>query len=170
MKFLDDFSVLSDLKTHLTKLQLSFDKCWEFSISFNSEKCMFLVFSSVILGYIMSKEGRLSNLKKITAIMNMPEQKTPKDIQVFNNMAQFYRYFIQNFTSIMDLITKLLRKTQVFQWTFECQQMWEAIKQWYVDALILIAPRWDLEFHVKTFHKMGHWFHRPHQTKKTLHK
>jgi hypothetical protein len=27
MKFLDDFSVLSDLKTHLTKLQLSFDKC-----------------------------------------------------------------------------------------------------------------------------------------------
>jgi hypothetical protein len=90
---------------------------------------MFLVFSSVILGYIMSKEGRLSNLKKITAIVNMPEQKTPKDIQVFNNMAQFYRYFIQNFTSIMDLITKLLRKTQVFQWTFECQQMWEAIKQ-----------------------------------------
>jgi hypothetical protein len=28
--------------------------------------------------------------------------------------------------------------------------MWEAIKQWYVDALILIAPRGELEFHIHT--------------------
>jgi hypothetical protein len=47
-------------------------------------------------------------------------------------------------------ITKLLWKIEVFQWNPECQQVWEAIKQWYVDALILIAPRGDLEFHVHT--------------------
>jgi hypothetical protein len=28
--------------------------------------------------------------------------------------------------------------------------VWEAIKQQYVDAPILIPPRWDLEFHVHT--------------------
>jgi hypothetical protein len=28
--------------------------------------------------------------------------------------------------------------------------VWEAIKQQYVDAPILIAPRWDLEFHIHT--------------------
>jgi hypothetical protein len=47
----------------------------------------------------------------------------------------------------MGLIMKLLRKTKVFQWIPQFQHAWDAIKQ-YVDALILVAPRWDLEFHV----------------------
>jgi len=48
---------------------------------------MFLVFFNVILGYIMSKEGKVVDLKKIVAIVNMLEPKTPKKIQVFNGMA-----------------------------------------------------------------------------------
>jgi hypothetical protein len=45
-------------------------------------------------------------------------------------------------------ITKFLRKTKVFAWTTKCQDAWEAIKQKYLDTLILIAPKWDMEFHV----------------------
>jgi hypothetical protein len=48
---------------------------------------MFLVFSIVILDYIVSKEGKLLDLKKIATIINMSEPKTPKDIQVFNGMV-----------------------------------------------------------------------------------
>lgn len=40
---------LNDLKIHIVKLQLCFDKCQEFGISFNLEKCLFMVFSGVIL-------------------------------------------------------------------------------------------------------------------------
>jgi hypothetical protein len=36
-------------------------------------------------------------------------------------------------------ITKILHKTKVFAWTVECQEMWETIKQWYLNALILIV-------------------------------
>lgn len=61
---------------------------------------MFLVYFSVILGYIISKEGKLPNPKKNSTIVNMPPLETPKDIQVFNNMAQFYFCFIQNFVFI----------------------------------------------------------------------
>jgi hypothetical protein len=48
---------------------------------------MSLVFFGVILGYIVFKEGKLLDLKKIIAIVDMLEPKTPKDIQVFNGMA-----------------------------------------------------------------------------------
>jgi hypothetical protein len=82
---------------------------------------MFLVFSSVIFGYIVLKEGKLLDLKKITTIVNMPISKTPKDIPIFNNMAQFYHCFIWNFAFIMASITKLLQKIEVFQWTPKCQ-------------------------------------------------
>jgi hypothetical protein len=42
----------------------------------------------VILGYIVSKEGKLPNLKKKSVIVHMP-----KDIQVFDGMAQYYNFF-----------------------------------------------------------------------------
>ncbi len=88
--FLDDFSVFNDLKTHLAKFRLCFLKCPEFDINLNLEKCMFLVYLGVILRYVVSKVGKLPNPKKILTIINMPTPKTPKDIQVFNGMAQFY--------------------------------------------------------------------------------
>jgi hypothetical protein len=47
---------------------------------------MFLAFSSVILGYIVSKERKLPDLKN-AAVVNMPKLKTTEDIQVFNNMT-----------------------------------------------------------------------------------
>jgi hypothetical protein len=62
--FLNDFSVFNNLDTHLPKLQLCFDKCRKFGISLNPEKCMFLMHSSIILGYVISKEGKLPDLKK----------------------------------------------------------------------------------------------------------
>lgn len=47
--------------------------------------------------------------------------KTPKDIQVFNGMTQYYMCFIKNFTFIMAPNTKLLWKKKAFKWTLECQ-------------------------------------------------
>jgi hypothetical protein len=48
-------------------------------------------------------------------------------------------------------ITKFLRKTEVFAWTTECQEVWEAIKQKYMDTLTFITPKLDMEFHVHTY-------------------
>ncbi len=88
--FLVDFSVFSDLKMHLAKLRLCFEKCLEFYISLTIEKCMILVYSWAILGYMVSKARKLPDLKKILIIVNMPTPKTPKDIYVFNGMARSY--------------------------------------------------------------------------------
>jgi len=44
----------------------------------------------IIFGYhVVSKEGKLPDPKKILAIVHMPTPKTPKDIHVFNGMAQY---------------------------------------------------------------------------------
>ncbi len=88
--------------------------------------------------------------KKQSAIVHMPTSKTPKDVKVFNGMAQYYRCFIKDFALIIVSITKLLRKIEAFEWIVECQQTWERIKQCYMDAPILISLHWDIEFHVHT--------------------
>jgi hypothetical protein len=47
------------LRHPFTKATICFDKCKEFGMSLNLEICMFLVHSSVILGYVVFKESTL---------------------------------------------------------------------------------------------------------------
>ncbi len=74
-------------------------------------KCEFMIFLEMILGFIISKEGKLLDPKKIQAIVNIPPPKNPQQIQVFNGMALFYRCFIKNFATIMAHVVKLTKKT-----------------------------------------------------------
>ncbi len=112
--FLDDYTMYNDMENHLQMFRLCFQKCREYGISLNPNKCAFMVFFRSILGFIISKEGKLLDPKKTQAIVNMPPPKNPQQIQVFNRMAQFYRCFIKNFVAIMAPITKLTRKIKTF--------------------------------------------------------
>jgi hypothetical protein len=87
-----------------------------------------MVFLGTILGFIVSKEGKVMDPKNVEALVNMLVPITRQDIQVFNEMAQFYRCFIKNFVSIMSPITKLLKKFKVFEWIEKYQNVCEEIK------------------------------------------
>jgi hypothetical protein len=84
---LDDVILYSDMENHLQKLRLCFQKCREYDIILNPNKGAFMVFLGMILGFIVSKKGKLPDLKKIQAIVNMPPLKNLGQIQVFNGMA-----------------------------------------------------------------------------------
>jgi hypothetical protein len=86
--FLDNFIVFSDLSTHLKKLKKCFLKCREFGISLNPNKCAFMVFSRTTLGFIVSKEGKVMDLKKVETLMKtMLVLITPQEIEVSNGMT-----------------------------------------------------------------------------------
>jgi hypothetical protein len=75
--FLDDFTMYNDMDNHLHKLILCFQKCKEYGISLNLDKCAFMVFSGMILGFIISKERKLPDPEKIQIIVKMPSPKNP---------------------------------------------------------------------------------------------
>ncbi len=67
MLFLEDFTLLSEMDNHFPKLRKCFEKCMEFGIILNLDKCLLLVIFDIILGFIISKEDRLPNPKEIEA-------------------------------------------------------------------------------------------------------
>jgi hypothetical protein len=87
-----------------------------------------MVFSGTILGFLVFKENKVMDPKKVEALVSMPIPITPQEIQVFNEMAYFYRCFIKNFVLIMSPITKLLKKFEAYEWIQKCQNVWEDIK------------------------------------------
>jgi hypothetical protein len=85
--FLDDFIVYNDMDIHLDSLRLCFQKCNEFGISLNPNKCVFMVFLGIMLGFAVSKEGKLLDPKKIQAIIQMHLATNLQKIQVFNEIV-----------------------------------------------------------------------------------
>jgi hypothetical protein len=75
--FLDDLIVFKKFSTPLEKLINCFIKCKEYGISLNPEKCAFMVCSRTILGFIVSKEGKTLDLKKMKVLIKIPVPKTP---------------------------------------------------------------------------------------------
>jgi hypothetical protein len=71
--FLDDFTMYSDMESHLQKLRLCFQKCKEYGVSLNLDKCAFMVFHEDDLGFyyfqrreITKSEENTSNSKHAT--------------------------------------------------------------------------------------------------------
>jgi hypothetical protein len=74
---------------------------------------------------VHSVQGRKNiDPTKVHAIMNMLVPANPRQIQVFNGMALFYRCFIKKIAFIMAPITKLTKRTKPFIWTIEYQEAW----------------------------------------------
>jgi hypothetical protein len=84
--FLYDFTIYNDIKTHLQKLRLCFQKCKEYKINLNPSNCDFMVFYGMILGFIISKKGKLPNPKKKHAMVNMPIPHNSLQIEIFNQI------------------------------------------------------------------------------------
>jgi hypothetical protein len=67
--FLDDFTMYSGMENHLQKFRFCFQKCREYGISLNLNKFAFMVFARMVLGFIVSKEGKLPYPKRIQVIV-----------------------------------------------------------------------------------------------------
>ncbi len=80
-------SIKNAIENHVQKLILCFQKCKEYDINLNIDKCAFMVLSRIILGFIIFKERKILDPNKIQAIVNMPPPKNLHQIQVFNGMA-----------------------------------------------------------------------------------
>ena len=56
---------------------------------------------------------------------------------MFLSFANFYRYFIKDFSKIAVLLTSLVKKDTVFQWSSDCNQTFEFLKDAFIKAPVL---------------------------------
>nr|GEW75331.1 reverse transcriptase domain-containing protein [Tanacetum cinerariifolium] len=110
------------------------------------EKSHFMVKECIILGHKISKNGIEVDKAKVDVIAKLPHPTTVKGIRSFLGHASFYRRFIQDFLKIAWPMTRLLEKDTPFFFSKECVEAFQKLKKKLTEALILIAPDWDLPF------------------------
>ncbi|XP_070029222.1 uncharacterized protein [Nicotiana sylvestris] len=77
---------------------------------------------------IISGEGIWVDAQKIEAVKTWPRPTTPMEIRSFLGLAGYYRRFVEGFSSLSALLTKLTQKRAKFQWNDACEQSFLALK------------------------------------------
>ncbi|XP_070002095.1 uncharacterized protein [Nicotiana sylvestris] len=85
----------------------------EYNLKFNPAKCAFGVPSGKLLGFVVSRHGIELDPSKIKAIQDLPPPKNK---------------------------TELLKKNVAVKWTDECQEVFDKIKRYLSNPLVLVPP------------------------------
>nr|GEX73311.1 reverse transcriptase domain-containing protein [Tanacetum cinerariifolium] len=145
--FMKDFSVFENsFQSCLSHLEKMLKRCEDTNLCLNWEKSYFMVKEGIVLGHKISKEGIKVDKAKVDVITKLPHPTTIKGIRSFLGHAGFYRRFIKDFSKIARPMTRLLEKDTLFIFSKECVEAFQTLKRKLTEALILIAPGWDMPF------------------------
>ena len=78
---------------------------------------------------------------KVECIVNWNRLVCVTDVRAFLGITGFYRKWIRNYASIAAPLTRLLEKNCQFEWTPDCQDAFETLKQKLMSSDVLAFPR-----------------------------
>ena len=129
----------STLKKHIQKVKKVFKALQEADIRLRPNKCKFHVKTVKFLGSIITTDGIQMGDKKVKAIREWPEPRNLKEVQAFLGFANFYQRFIQGYSQICTLLTKMTKKEQPFHWECKQREAFEKLKKKFTLAPILAS-------------------------------
>ena len=138
--YFDDILVYNrSLMEHKDHLRAVYAKLQEEQLFANLAKCSLLSTSVTFLGFVISATGISVDLIKTSAIRDWPTPNSLFDTRSFHGLAQFYRRFVRDFSSIAAPLTDMFRQNQ-FQWSAAAERAFQQLKVALTTAPILRLP------------------------------
>ncbi|XP_071029830.1 toll-like receptor 13 [Oncorhynchus clarkii lewisi] len=143
--YIDDIVIYShSLKEHIQHVQKFLQRLLDHNLKVKTEKSTFHVTSVKFHGFVLTPGGAVS---EVTSVSNWPKPTTIKELQHFIGFSNYYRQFIQIFSSIAAPLTALTsQKTQSLQWTDTSMTAFNNLKRLFTSAPVLCQPDQTLPF------------------------
>jgi hypothetical protein len=120
--FIDDILIYSSTtEEHEQHLRVVLEKLRQNQLYAKFSKCDFWLEEVAFLHHVLTAEGVAVDPAKIEAMKEWEQPRNVTDIRSFLGLAGYYRRFIENFSKIAKPMTNLLKKTNKFEWTPECE-------------------------------------------------
>nr|AAO73551.1 reverse-transcriptase [Chlamydomonas reinhardtii] len=147
--YLDDILVFSkNAEEHKEHLRTVLEILRKNQFKAKRSKCDFNRPELHFLGHIVSREGLKVDDRKIRVIR---EWEVPQDLhklRAFLGLANYFRRFIQGYSSLVAPLTALTGGKKPWKWTDACQAAFEGVKVALTQAPVLKLPEMDKPFTV----------------------
>ena len=151
MIYLDDILIYSNnMSEHHWHVKEVLKRLRKAGLYAKAEKCKFHSKLVEYLGYILSPSGLTMSDDKIKIIQDWLEPKKVKDIQSFLGFANFYCWFIFNYSDIVILLTCLTQKDIPWKFDSSYQDAFNSLKKAFTSAPILTHWISDAQLIVET--------------------
>jgi len=91
------------------------------------------------LGHGLFSEGIKVHPKKVETLQSWPRPSSTIEIGSFLSIIGYYQCFVEGFSSIAALLTRLTQNGAQFRWPDECEKSFQNLK-----TVFTIAPVWVL--------------------------
>lgn len=149
--YIDDcFIGTPTLDLHFKVLEEFFRLLLAANLTPNWEKCKFLRSSFKILGYILDGKGLHPDPDKVSSILQLARPKNASEVKTFLGAVSYYRRFVNDFSTIVEPITKLTRKKNSFVWESDQEAAYTRILSLLVSDPIVRLTDFSRRFYLST--------------------
>ena len=135
---LDDVIIFSNsFAEHIPHVRSILEVLRQHRLYAKVEKCEFHKDQMTFVGYMVSKDGIGMDPAKVSAILNWPEPTSVKEVQSFLGFANFYRKFINSYSSLAFPLTSLTCKVVKFTWSLAAKAAFRTLQHAFSSAPIL---------------------------------
>lgn len=139
--YLDDILVYStNLSEHEKHLNLIFNTLREARLFVSTKKCELGRTTVEFLGHQVSPEGLSVLEEKVKIIQDWPPPTTLTELRSFLGLANYYRRFIEGFSTLAKPLTELLKKDNAWNWGVDQQTAMMILKKALMSAPVLLIP------------------------------
>ena len=107
------------------------------------EKCRWKVREVGFLGVVIGPERIKMEKEKVKGVLEWLMPKYVKDVQKFLGLANYYRQFIEGFTSIARSLHDMVKKDKKWDWMEKQEKVFKELKEKFTKELVLAAPDLD---------------------------
>ena len=142
--YIDDMVVKSKMESeHIWDLSNIFQILRGHKLHLNASKCFFGVGSGKFLGYMVTYRGIEVNPDQVKVINNLQPPRNPKEIQSLTRMIAALNRFISRSADRCRPFFLLMNKWKGFEWTKECAQAFQQLKDYLSRPPIMSSPETD---------------------------
>jgi len=143
--YLDDILIFTKTEEeHERAVRRVLEILAEHKLFLRLEKCEFHRKQIEYLGLVISENTVAMDPVKVAGVREWPTPESRTDVQAFVGFVNFYRRFIQDFSTIARPFFDLTRSDHAWNWGTKEQEAFECLKMAVTTAPILASPQ-DLE-------------------------
>jgi len=148
--FINDILVATDTKEgHDELVEEVLKRLEENDLFVKPKKCRWKVREVEFLGVVIGPKGMKMQKEKVEGVLSWPAPRNVKEMQKFLGLANYYRWFIKDFTKIAVPLHVLVRKEQKWEWENEQEQAFGKLKTVFTTEPTLAIPDIDREMKVE---------------------
>lgn len=105
-----------------------FQRLADANLTVNLAKCEFAKATVTYLGKVVVQGQVRPVREKVHAVEEYAPPTSKKELMRFLGLVGFYRSFCKDFSTVVEPLTNLLKRTVKFVWSLECQKGFDNVK------------------------------------------